>query len=167
MSADIRTLAFTFHPSQRERFREGALVREWRDRYPQLFDIDDERVLKTEEQRRYHFFEWLSAVLLFEATGYRSLIEKYSAKSHPQKRALLRQLVSPRLDDWLSENQSGQPDLFVYHLTTLDWYFCEVKGPGDRIRENQALWLDQLRKALESEGLDPTARVRVLSLREM
>lgn len=119
--------SFSFSRAQRQRFRNGALVREWRDRYPNLFDEDDERVLKTAQQRRFHFLEWLAAVLLHEATGYVSLVEKYTAKSHPEKLQRLRQCVSPALEAWLRTNESGQPDLFVYSPDREDWYFCEVK----------------------------------------
>ncbi|MDY0282835.1 MAG: hypothetical protein RBR35_20065, partial [Salinivirgaceae bacterium] len=90
--------SFSFSRAQRERFRNGELVREWRDRYPTLFDEDDERVLRTAQQRRYHFLEWLSAVLLFETTGYRSMVEKYTAKSHVNKLRCLRECVPPSLE---------------------------------------------------------------------
>ena len=59
-------LDFVFCKSQRDRFRSGALVREWRDRYPNIFDEDDVRVMRTELQRKYNFLEWLAAVLIFE-----------------------------------------------------------------------------------------------------
>lgn len=50
-------LSFVFRKSQRDRFRSGELVREWRERYPNLFDKDDERVLQTDHQRRYNYYE--------------------------------------------------------------------------------------------------------------
>ena len=94
-------LTFTFHSSQRERFRDGTLVSQWRSKYPELFDDDDVRVLKTDHQRTYHFFEWLSAILLFEATGCISLLETYLAKSHRRKRATVKKLSpSESLAGW-------------------------------------------------------------------
>ncbi len=75
-------LNFVFHISQRARFRSGALAHEWWQRYPGLFDERDIEVLKTEHQRKYNFLEWLAAVLIFESTGLRSLVAKYTAKSH-------------------------------------------------------------------------------------
>lgn len=158
---------FSFHSAQRERFREGMLAQDWRQRYPQLFDEDDERVLSTEHQRRYHFFEWLSAVLLFEATGYVSLVEKYTTKSHPKKREKLQELVSPSLFKWLCENEPGQPDLFVYHPLTKDWFFCEVKGGADRIRDNQIAWMSDLADVLKNEGISSKGKTRVICLREV
>lgn len=158
---------FSFHVFQRERFRDGTLVSDWRQRYPQLFDDDDERVLNTEHQRRYHFFEWLSAVLLFEATGYCSLVEKYTSKSHPEKRAKLKEILAPSLFSWLCKNESGQPDLFVYDLSTKDWFFCEVKGGADKIRSNQIEWMNQFASILHEEGVSSKGKFRVLCLQEV
>jgi len=56
------------------------LVYEWRQRYPSLFDERDTEVLKTEHQRRYNFLEWLAAVLIYESTGLRSWVAKYTAR---------------------------------------------------------------------------------------
>ncbi|WP_407278308.1 VRR-NUC domain-containing protein [Aromatoleum evansii] len=158
---------FSFHTDQRERFRDGTLVRDWRRRYPQIFDEDDERVLNTEHQRRYHFFEWLSAVLLFEATGYISLVEKYTSKSHPNKRKTLQQILTPKTFQWLCENESGQPDLFVFQPVTKDWFFCEVKGGSDRIRQNQIEWMDRFGSMLTEENISSNGKMRVLSLQEV
>jgi hypothetical protein len=158
---------FSFHASQRVRFREGHLAKDWSQRYPQLFDKDDMRVLNTEHQRRYHFFEWLSAVLLFEATGYVSLVEKYTSKSHPQKITTLQQIVSQRLYEWLCEHESGQPDLFVFHPVTRDWFFCEVKGGPDRIRDNQIDWMACFASELDEQGTSSKGKIRVLCLQEV
>lgn len=158
---------FSFHPGQRERFRNGQLVRDWRIRYSQLFDEDDERVLGTEHQRKYHFFEWLSAVLLYESTGYISLVEKYTALSHPHKRAKLQNFLPPNLFAWLASNESGQPDLFVFEPASGDWFFCEVKGPADSIRETQDKWATLFTNELTKEGVSTKGRIRVLCLREL
>lgn len=159
--------SFSFSSAQRQRFRDGELVREWRTRYPILFDEDDERVLRTAQQRRYHFLEWLSAVLLFESTGYCSLVEKYTAISHPHKLNRLRKCIPPNLESWLSQNQSGQPDLFVYSTDHNDWYFCEVKGPADKLRPNQLDWTHRLQEFLRSSDIPSKNRVRVLCLNEV
>lgn len=158
---------FSFNKTQRERFRNGELVRDWRTRYPQLFDEDDERVLTTEHQRKYHFFEWLSAVLLFESTNYLSLVEKYTSKSHTHKKEKIQKVISPSIYDWLCKNESGQPDLFVYELITKDWFFCEVKGGPDKIRDNQVHWMKQFSIKLENEGISSAGKVRVLCLQEV
>lgn len=158
---------FSFHRRQRERFREGALVREWCARYPQLFDKDDQRGLATRHQRKYHFLEWLAAILLFESSGYVSLVEKYTASDHPEKRDKLRSVLTPTLAAWLQINESGQPDLFVYSPSDGEWFFCEVKGPGDSIRENQHEWRKRFEQVLHGEGYTVDTRYRVLCLREV
>lgn len=155
---------FSYHLQQRERFYAGTLVREWRQRYPQIFDIDDERILKTEHQKQYHFFEWLGAVLLFESTGYCSLVEKYTAKTHPQKRDKISKILPPSLLTWLYENETGQPDLFVYYLATNDWFFCEVKGDGDRIRTSQEAWGTAFMGFLKKQGIADKGRIRTMHI---
>ncbi|UUZ73316.1 VRR-NUC domain-containing protein [Polaromonas sp. P1(28)-8] len=167
MPAASCDFSFSFHLRQRERFHEGSLAHEWRDRYPQLFDADDQRMLTTQHQRRYHFFEWLSAILLFESTGYLSMVEKYTSQSHRSKRQRLEALLPSALFEWLSANESGQPDLFVYDSTTLDWYFCEVKGGQDRIRANQADWMARLVAVLIAQGISHRNRTRVLCLQQI
>ena len=59
-----------FSPADREAFRDGSLAPAWAARYPQLFDAADLRMTVT--QPRYHFYEWLAAVSIFEETGYLS-----------------------------------------------------------------------------------------------
>ena len=59
----------------------------------------------------------------------------------------------------MDANKSGQPDLFVYHPVSLDWFFCEVKGPGDVVQENQKLWLSGFTDLMRREGLSLHNRV--------
>jgi hypothetical protein len=151
---------FTFHPDQRKRFRDGSLIAHWTARYPELFDQDDVRLLQTEHQRKYHFFEWLSAVLLFEATGYLSLVESYTSATHPMKLSRFREVVGEDVFHWARANESGQPDLFVYRPRSDDWFFCEVKGGHDRIRDNQKKWIEDFC------AVDKYRKVRVIHLIE-
>lgn len=151
---------FVYSPERRERFRLGELSEEWVERYPELFDEDDVRILKTEHQRQYHFFEWLSAVLLFESTGYISLMEKYTAKSHPLKLQTFSRLVSPDLYEFVMGSQSGMPDLFVFHPVTNDWFFAEVKGGADKLRKNQLEMIAQLKERTSKH-------VRIIQLNEI
>ena len=151
---------FVFHPDRRESFRRGELADEWVTRYPDLFDSDDVRILNTEHQRKYHFFEWLSSVLLYESTGYVSLMEKYSAKSHPKKIKLFSELVPPAVSDFLLHAPSGHPDLFSFHPKTGEWFFSEVKGARDTLRENQIAMHEELEKITGR-------RVRIIQLNEV
>lgn len=50
-------------------------------------------------------------------------------------------LYFTRVLDDLSENTSGFPDLVQFFLGTRSYKFIEVKGPGDRVQENQRRWL--------------------------
>jgi len=151
---------FTFHPERREKFRTGELGEEWVRRYPVLFDIDDVRILRTEHQRKYHFFEWLSSVLLYESTGYVSLMEKYCAKSHPKKIDLFSELVPREVFEFLMSAPSGQLDLFSFHPQTKEWFFSEVKGGRDTLKDNQASMHDQIEAMTDR-------RVRIIQLDEM
>lgn len=157
---------FTYNAAQRERFRTGGLAKQWRKQYPNIFDDKDIELLTTAHQRKYHFFEWLSAILLFEATGYLSLVESYTSKTHPEKRMVLESQVGPAVFKWLNEHQSGQPDLFVYRREPKGWFFCEVKGAADRVRKNQREWFGGFRLLQREHGITGE-RIRVLQLREV
>jgi hypothetical protein len=50
-------------------------------------------------------------------------------------------LYFARLLDDLSENASGFPDLVQFFPATGMYKFIEVKGPGDRVQDNQRRWL--------------------------
>ncbi|KAH9928150.1 VRR-NUC domain-containing protein [Fomitopsis serialis] len=41
----------------------------------------------------------------------------------------------------------GVPDLIVWNVDTRECKFVEVKGPGDRLQENQKVWIDVLLQA--------------------
>jgi hypothetical protein len=155
---------FTYHAAQQARFRSVALAEEWKERYPMLFEQVDLNLVRT--QPRYHFFEWLSAVLIFEATGWLSLVEGYTADTHPQKRAKLREIVGEEILRWLDDHESGQPDLFVYGSRPDEWFFCEVKGGPDRERQNQREWTARFRKLLKSQKVRGE-RVRLIHLKEI
>lgn len=135
-------LLFTFHSTQRSRFRIGELVSEWSSRYPQLFDEKD--IELAANQPNYHFFEWLSAVMFYEATGYLSLLENYTAKNHLSKIEKFKEVVSHDVFEFSINNQSGLPDLFCFLPNTEDYFFCEVKGGRDRMRSNQDIKIKEL-----------------------
>lgn len=140
----MHTLEFSFHPSQREKFRSGALIRLWAENYPQIFDDHDLQI--TLNQPSYHFFEWLGAILLFESLGYLSLIEKYESPKHERKINIISQVLPQEVLDFVFNNKAGLPDLFVYSPDKADWFFCEVKGLGDRLQKNQIQVIEELEK---------------------
>ncbi len=58
-------LRFVYGRELREQFKSGELPRIWRRDYPQLFN--DKDLSLTAKGSNYLFFEWLGAVLLYEA----------------------------------------------------------------------------------------------------
>jgi hypothetical protein len=140
---EIPDFTFTYKKEQRESFRRGILVKSWRVRYPDLFDGLDVHFART--QPTAHFFEWLTAILLYEATGYLSL-QEYILRTHPRKRAIFESRVSKKIFRDVDYDQGGLPDLFVYSPRFRDWFFCEVKGGPDGIRPNQIKRFGELEK---------------------
>lgn len=139
---------YSFVESQRARFMTGVLWREWAQRYPELFDDDDIRIAQTQAPHGKHFFEWLGAILLYETTGYLSLVEKYEFGSHSRKQAIVETLFgSPKpkpLKVSGERSRTQLPDLLVYAPDMRDWYFCEVKGPRDKLSPGQRRLFEQL-----------------------
>src|SRR5918994_7071559 len=86
---------FAFDPRRREEFRANALSRRWFTVYPHLFSRHDLRL--ADNQPRNHFYEWLGAVLLYEATGYHSHLKWCNERTEPRKVATLRRLVGADL----------------------------------------------------------------------
>lgn len=146
-----------FAPEQRERFRSGDLAREWASRFSDLFDSDDLRLALS--QPNNHFCEWLSAILIFETTGWLSLVEKYEFGSHRRKTAIVEKLLPPEVLGEMKSSKIQAPDLLIYSKDFSEWRFCEVKGPGDKIREVQA---EQFEKLERVSG----KRIEVIYLRE-
>ncbi len=135
MSDFLLPLQFCYRREQKQRFKSGELWRYWAEKYKGvLFDQDDCRLCGESggAERGYYFFEWLGAVLLYEATGYRSLVAKYGCESHPEKKDVYEKLMPEDLPDW-----SGYPDLLVYKPDLKDFFFCEVKGGRDKLRPHQ------------------------------
>jgi len=46
-----------------------------------------------------------------------------------------------------AQRGSGVPDLFLWNLSEKHCKFVEVKGPGDKLQENQKLWIDVMQRA--------------------
>lgn len=125
------TILFT--EEQRKRFRSGELVKEWARIYKEIFDKDDKRI--TSKQHSYHFFEWLAAIVIYNSTGYLSLVEKYRCKNHPRKQKILHKLFSDEtVFAKICRGGVQNPDLLCYRRDFKDCFFCEVKGLRDQIR---------------------------------
>ena len=148
MTALITFGTFTVHSQQRDSFINGKLAQDWYNQYPAIFDEDDLRLTKTQPSN--HFYEWLAAIVIFHSTGYRSLIEKYqfTKDGHQRKQEIIERINSPALNTALLHyGEYGKiqcPDLLVYAPDLSDWFFCEVKGGSDRLREKQKLHFQAL-----------------------
>ncbi len=123
------------------RFKSGELWNEWANKYPELFDSDDIRVANTQANMGYHFHEWLAALLIYESIGYLSLIESYEFKIQTRKQEILKKIVPENvlstIQSITKEGKVQCPDLFCFSPDYSDWFFCEVKGPKDKMREIQ------------------------------
>lgn len=128
-----------FEPGQRAAFAAGRLRQRWWREYPELFEPQDAVLAKN--QRAYHFYEWLAAIILHQATGYHCLVGKYQFNNHPRKRAALAKLLNPAvrelLDGRTTWGRTQGPDLLMYAPDHSDWFFCEAKGPRDTLSERQ------------------------------
>lgn len=118
---------------QRSQFCTGDLQSEWAKQYPEIFDTDDIRLAK--RQPKYHFYEWLAAILVFNTTGYPSLIEKWGCRNHARKETVLSKLLKPEVIERIRKEHT--PDLLCHAIDYSDFFFVEVKGHADRLRPKQ------------------------------
>ncbi len=147
---------FEYHQQQRDRFISGELWNLWGEQYPQLFESQDIEIARNQAHMGYHFFEWLSAILLWHTTGYLSFVEHYEFIRHKEKRNKLQRLVSPDVYELITNHKENYgntqcPDLLVYSPDYYDWFFCEVKGPKDRISPSQKIFFDELSRVSGKE----------------
>ena len=157
----VETPPIVYYEQERADFASGSLCREWRARYPQLFDeLDLKRALT---QPRRHFREWRAAIELFKNTGCKCLYEKYQfRKAHPRKFEIFEQLVPPRVRALLPPTGRPQgPDLFMYSDATAEWFFAEAKRSGEPLTKSQR----QLFPALERRSGWPIRVVRFIELK--
>lgn len=88
-------------------------------------------------------------IFLYNSTGYIPIFGSYGQGTQQPKNVIVEKIV-PR-ETWdvilnMSEYHSQPPDLFVYSPITYDYFFCEVKGPRDKLRETQVQYFDLLQK---------------------
>jgi hypothetical protein len=134
--------SYTTHADHHDLFRTGELVERWAKTYPMLFDDDDLRIAQNQADMGYHFYEWLAAILIYHDHGLFSLVEKYQFDAHAKKHQKLDRLAEPEVAQFIRSHpdygNAQCPDLLVYRPDYSDWFFCEVKGPTDRVRSEQA-----------------------------
>jgi len=139
---------FEISRDQATRWRSGELSREWAKQFPQLFDADDLALASTQGHLGFHFVEWLGAIKLLELTGCLSLVSKYEFSKHRRKQEIVRGLlpdpVLALIRDHTRFGRTQCPDLLAYLPDYTDWFFCEVKGAGDRLGERQQRYFEEL-----------------------
>jgi hypothetical protein len=151
----------------KQRWRYEGLGPKWMKKYPFLFDVDPEwdRALFYNQGVVYgrHFNEWLASLVLYYVTDFHALNQKYQFKKHKNKRKILESLcMTDSLRELIDRRGNGAqcPDLLMYDPNDPSkWFFCEVKGPGDRLQPNQ---LDLFRRL----GVTGEKRVCVLSIED-
>ena len=153
-----------YHSSLRQAFRSGELCETWAAEYPTIFDEQDLEYARNQGPHGYHFHEWLSAIVLYHTTGYLSLVEAFQFENHPRKRAVFKKFASKEVADFVfdSDEPPGAqcPDLALYKPDFSDWFFCEVKGPRDRLSQTQRDYFEELASVSQKS-------VRILKLREI
>jgi hypothetical protein len=139
---------FLTNNTHRDLFFKGHLIEEWSRTYPMLFDKQDLQIALNQRHMGLHYHEWFAAVLLYHTTGLLSLVEAYAYRLHPGKQKTLEKLFTGEVLDFINSRGISSvtqcPDLLVYSADYSDWFFCEVKGPRDRLRKPQILFFDEL-----------------------
>ena len=97
----------------------------------------------------YGFVESLTIIFLYNATGYIPILGNYGLQTQPHKNAIVKELVSNEtwgLVTYKGGSQPMPPDVFVYAPDKSDFFFCEVKGPSDRLRAPQVKYFQQIQE---------------------
>jgi hypothetical protein len=97
--------------------------------------------------------------------GYRVLIGKYQfAKAHPEKNLAFRRVAPPAVVDILGGGgafgRRQGPDLFVYTVDERDWFFAEIKGPGDAISAGQLELFQEIERRSVGKEVEIVRAVR-------
>jgi hypothetical protein len=125
-----------FKQEDLQSFRNRVLSRQLQAEYPFLFEKIDLRLALN--QPKNHFFEWLGAIEIYKRLEYLTLNQKYQFHRHRSKHEIFKEIVPIEVYDLLSDplriDRRQGPDIFAYSQTYSDWFFCEVKGPGDGFR---------------------------------
>lgn len=135
--------------SQQELWKSGYLAPKWVERFPHLFDEHDRGWARGPQPRcGQGFWEFLAAIILHHTTGYRSLWSRYPYKEPPVKQQVVERLsLLSIVTDRGAHGGTQVPDLLMYAEDYSDWFFCEVKGHGDRLRPKQVSKFEDLADA--------------------
>lgn len=82
-----------------------------------------------------------AALHFHKQLGWYSLVAKYEFAAHTRKGVIVERVLTPEVLDMLRDRQlhghAQGPDLLVWAPDETDFFFCEVKGPGDSLGPEQ------------------------------
>jgi hypothetical protein len=139
--------SFVITKRQRECYKAGTLWADWLRKYPELFDEKDKQFFRNQAVYGYGFVEVLAMIFLYNSTGSIPIFGSFGLQTQPRKNLIVKEVVSERTWETItrmSEYHSQPPDILAYAPDKSDFFFCEVKGPGDRLRETQAQYFQLL-----------------------
>jgi hypothetical protein len=143
--------SITYNPQLHNRFKSGELIEEWAAQYSQLFDERTISHARNQAHLGYHFAEWLTAILVWNSTGYLCL-GKYFEPSGGRQVEIMHRLLpedtSNLIENW-HDHHCQPPDWLFYAPDFSDWFFCEVKRDRDKLSNKQ---LEYFAKITEVTG---------------
>ena len=134
-----------FKESQRDLWKERILGRQWMERYedelPLYFNAAHRWMVEEDDTvlEGFGFFETLGALVLYLTTGYLPLNSTANFKFPvDEENAVVERLMDPELlrlirDQSTEMGQTQAPDNLMYAPDFKDWFFCDAKGPTDRL----------------------------------
>jgi len=140
---------FVITELQKELHKNGVSWKKWIIDYPMIFDEKDQQYLRSQSQYGYLLFGSLTAIFIYNSTGYIPVFGSYFNKGHVRKRKIVKSIVSPATWDLLENMKEWEcqpPDVFAYAPDESDYFFCEAKGPGDKIRPKQEKYFRELER---------------------
>ena len=137
----------------------------YKDEFPLFFDTAGDWFYEHQGMRTakspggYGFFETLAAIVLYHSTGYLPLaphhdFQFYASERHiaigkrdpdeeRKKREIVEDLLDPDVIELIQDQTQTEfgraqaPDLLMYKRDHRDWFFCDAKGPTDRLGKKQ------------------------------
>jgi len=131
------------------------LAYQWR-----LFDLGNLINALGQHSNRYHFVEWWTAIQLYKKYGLLSLVGKYvgrfpnaDEKLHYWKIERFKEVIPDTLTQKFLKGERNNrlklPDLLIYPADKSDYAFVEVKGPGDRLSDEQKTSFEKIKQRLK------------------
>ena len=137
---------YVFAPAIYKMFCDGLLVTEWKDKYPFLFDNNDEEfALGPAGEKGLCFLPWIGSILFFDHFKFPTCIS-YTIKFHSEKQKLLPKILNPEqiaLLHSISKEYGAKnlPNLLMYNRDFSKVSFALVRYDNQKItREQQLVW---------------------------